>query len=95
MAFDWRHDTGPIDFRAHGLPDADAPAHRELYVRDGSRFVRISDEPPAPVVEHLPPGWSIDPGNPGRIHIDAPTCPHGHSARWATRNCRPCSRSTR
>lgn len=26
----------------------------------------------------------------GGYAVEAPRCPHGHFARWAARNCRPC-----
>jgi hypothetical protein len=30
-------------------------------------------------------------GTGGRYHpVPAPKCPHGHYARWAARNCKPC-----
>jgi hypothetical protein len=34
--------TGPVDFVAEGLPHPDGAQHRELYIRQGSRFVRYS-----------------------------------------------------
>jgi hypothetical protein len=37
--------TGPVDFVAEGLPHPDGAQHRELYIRDGSRFVRYSTAP--------------------------------------------------
>jgi hypothetical protein len=37
--------TGPVDFVAEGLPHPDGAQHRELYIRDGSRFVRYSTTP--------------------------------------------------
>jgi len=62
----------------------------DLYVRDGSRFVRVGDTliardvPPLPVpvtvVEESDPAPNVT-----RVH--APRCPHGSFARWAARNC--------
>lgn len=79
-----------------------------LYVRDGSRFVPVSDAPPTWLVD-VPPipvpvqvlddpaglrdgdvAWASDDGQQVRLH--RPRCPHGHFARWAARNCRPCAR---
>jgi hypothetical protein len=37
--------TGPVDFVAEGLPQPDGVQHRELYIREGSRFVRYGSEP--------------------------------------------------
>jgi hypothetical protein len=40
--------TGPVDFVAEGLPHPDGVQHRELYIRQGSRFVRYGTEPIRP-----------------------------------------------
>jgi hypothetical protein len=41
--------TGPVDFVAEGLPQPDGVQHRELYIREGSRFVRYGTERVRPV----------------------------------------------
>lgn len=80
MTAPWFNDgpTGPVDFGGLGLPDPDVEAHRELYIRDGSRFVRLEDAP--------------DPGRPNYTAVDAPKCPHGHFAWWAAQHCTRCTR---
>jgi hypothetical protein len=37
--------TGPVDFAAEGLPHPDGVQFQDLYIRDGSRFVRYSTAP--------------------------------------------------
>lgn len=71
----------------------------ELYVRDGSRFVRVDDARPArrlppiptpvPVPDDGPAVISIPRGD-GSYAVHAPRCPHGHFARYAAAHCRRC-----
>lgn len=74
----------------------------EMYVREGSRFVRVADArpaqpvPPIPAPVHVP---DVDDDEPqprpeGGWAVHAPRCPHGSFARWAARNC-CASRGTR
>lgn len=90
----------------------------ELYVRDGSRFVRVEDDQArtatsanksptrawpsvarvAPLLVDVPPipvpvPVDDEPDERPNVHrVHAPKCAHGHFARWAARNCRPCAR---
>lgn len=70
----------------------------ELYVRQGSRFVRADDARPVPPiptpvpvpdvdVEGIPTDWRTDPANPHRTLVPAAKCSHGHFARFAARHC--------
>ena len=80
----------------------------ELYVGEGSRFVRAGDARPARPVppiptpvqlpaeprdaDGLPPGARIDAVSPSRVLLPVARCAHGHFQRWATLNCSPCIR---
>lgn len=48
-------------------------------------------------VEKLAGGAAVVGYDTAGQHYDvpAPRCPHGHFARWAARNCKPCNRPTR
>ncbi|TFV83176.1 hypothetical protein [Blastococcus sp. CT_GayMR16] len=69
----------------------------DLYVRVGSRFVRYAAAPAARPVPPIPTpvpvtdaAAAVDPERLPRVPVHAPRCPHGHFARWATRNCHRC-----
>ncbi len=81
----------------------------ELYVREGSRFVRADlvelrrPVPPIPTPVRVPDVAEVDAEvdaqddvevdqRPNVVRVPAPRCPHGHFARWAARNCKPCIR---
>lgn len=65
----------------------------ELYVREGSRFVRADQArpvPPIPTPVHIVDDAAGDDEpdeRPNFTRIPAPRCPHGSFTRWATRNC--------
>ena len=42
------------------------------------------------LVADPPDGQRPDPHQPGRTLLAVARCTHGHFARWAARNCRPC-----
>lgn len=69
---------------------------RDLYVRDGSRFVLYDRDaqhvPPIPVPQptDLLPGRE-DPENPARTLLATTRCPHGHFSRPGGRG-RGCAR---
>lgn len=71
----------------------------DLYVREGSRFVRIGDTliardvPPIPVPQVVEDDAPDE--RPNYTAVPAPMCPHGHYARWAARSCPPCTTTTR
>lgn len=60
----------------------------ELYVRQGSRFVRANHARPVPPIP-TPVPVDIEHGaRPGGgWTVPAPKCPHGRYARYAARNC--------
>jgi hypothetical protein len=51
--------TGPVDFVAEGLPHPDGAQHRELYIRQGSRFVRYNTAPAAVTVTSWANGTTL------------------------------------
>jgi hypothetical protein len=85
------------DYPTGPLPLVDRPTQP----RDAAgRYGAYAELPPPPErVQHFGSGGAAyvvyaDTGD-RYTPVPAPKCAHGHFARWAAKNCKPCQRSTR
>jgi hypothetical protein len=77
--------TGPVDFVAEGLPHPDGVQYQDLYIRDGSRFVRYNTAPAAVTVTSWANGSTLIGAANSRASITATHVAEDTPARVVTR----------